>query len=125
MRPAPSPTSNSSRGYSMNRTRNALIIVGILVVVVVAAAFLSRRGGSSALPVPTQKLTYAAFTVKLPENGTIMHPMTATIPTLVAGNIGHIYVRAGDHVTAGQLLATIENPTIQYTAEGSAADYSN
>jgi RND family efflux transporter MFP subunit len=46
-----------------------------------------------------------------------------TVPTLIAGNIGHIYVRAGERVSAGQLLATIENPTLESNAAGSQADY--
>jgi HlyD family secretion protein len=42
---------------------------------------------------------------------------------LIAGNIGHIYVHAGDRVSAGELLATIENPSVESTAAGSQADY--
>jgi HlyD family secretion protein len=109
----------------MKRTRNALIVVGAILVLIVITVAASRRGGSAALTVPTQKVAYSAFTVKLPENGTVMHPNTVTIPTLVAGNIRRIYVKAGDRVSAGQLLATVDNPAIDYTAAGSAADYGN
>ena len=109
----------------MNRTRNVLIIAGALVVLIIITIVASRRGGPAATPVPTEKLSYSSFTVKLPENGTIMHPNTMTIPTLVAGNIEKIYAQAGERVSAGQLLATIQNPTIEYTAKGSSADYSN
>ena len=51
-----------------------------------------------------------------------MHPKTATIPTLLTGNIGQIYVKAGDVVAGGELLATIYDPTLEYTAAGSRAD---
>jgi HlyD family secretion protein len=52
-----------------------------------------------------------------------MRPGTLTVPTLVAGNIGQIFVKDGERVTAGQLLATIDNPTISLNASGSQADY--
>jgi HlyD family secretion protein len=107
----------------MKRTRNLLIVVGALLVVIVLAVLASHRGGSNATPVKVQKLALAPFTIKLPENGTVQHPGTITIPTLVGGNIAHIYVKAGDHVSAGELLATIDNPSVQFSAAGSSADY--
>ncbi len=109
----------------MKRTRNILIVVGALVAFIALAVVASHRGGNAAIPVPTKKLAYAPFSVKLPENGTILHPSTITIPTLTAGNIDNIYVKAGDRVSAGELLATIDNPTAQFDAAGSSADYNN
>ncbi len=47
------------------------------------------------------------------------------MPSLVAGNIGHVYVKPGSHVSAGELLATIQNPTLDYNASSSQADYTN
>ncbi len=105
------------------RTRNILIIVAALVVLVVGSALFSKSQKHPAIPVKTAKIAYTAFTVKLPENGVIMHPGTLTIPTLVAGNIRQIYVKSGDYVAAGQLLASIDNPEIDSTASGSQADY--
>ena len=109
----------------MKRTRNILIVVGALVAFIVVAVVAAHRGGSAAIPVQTKKLAYAPFSVKLPENGTVLHPSTITIPTLAAGNIDSIYVKAGDSVSAGELLATIDNPTAQFDAAGSSADYNN
>lgn len=107
----------------MKRTRNLLIVVAALVVVIVLAVVASRRGGSSATPVKIQRMALAPFTVKLPENGTVQHPGTITIPALVGGNISRIYVKTGDRVSAGELLATIDNPSVQFSAAGSTADY--
>ncbi len=104
------------------KTRNLLIIVGGLVLVIAVAAIAGRGKGHGAIEVRTQKLAWAPFTVKLPENGVVMHQRAATIPVLVSGNIGRILVRAGSQVGAGDLLATIYNPAIDYTAAGSAAD---
>jgi len=42
----------------------------------------------------------------------VQRPQTQTLAALVAGNVGQIYVRAGQRVTAGQLLATISNPQV-------------
>jgi HlyD family secretion protein len=109
----------------MNRTRNLIILAVALVVIVAIAILGSHRGGGNALAVKMQRIVPATFTVKLPENGVVMRPLAATIPTLVAGNIGQIYVKAGDHVSAGQVLATIDNPSLAYTAEGSQADYTS
>jgi HlyD family secretion protein len=109
----------------MNRTRNALIVVAGLLLIIALSVFAARRSGPSALAVPMQKVAYAPFTVKLPENGVVMHPQTVTVPTLVAGNIQRIFVKSGDRVGAGQLLATIENPTLEFQAAGAQADYTN
>lgn len=109
----------------MKRTRNLILIVLALVLVIVIAAVAGRRGGNHTVAVKMQKIALSTFSVKLPENGVVMRPMTATVPTLVAGNIGQIFVKAGDRVAQGQLLATIENPTLTYNAAGSQADYSS
>ena len=105
----------------MKRVRNLIVLFAALAIVVGIGVAASRRN-AGALAVPTQRVTRTTFTVKLPENGVVMRPRTATIPTLLAGNIGQIYVKAGDVVAAGQLLATIYNPTLEYTAAGSRAD---
>jgi HlyD family secretion protein len=109
----------------MNRTRNAIIIVAALLIVVAIAVVAGRHGDSSAIPAKLETVKYTAFTVKLPENGVVMNSTTVTVPTLVGGNIGQIFVKPGAHVSAGELLATIENPTLEYNAASSQADYTN
>jgi HlyD family secretion protein len=109
----------------MNRTRNTLIVVAGIVIIIGISVFAGSRGKSSALPVKIAKVGYSAFSVSLPENGVIMNASAVTVPTLVAGNIKAIYVKAGDRVTAGELLATVENPTLDYNAASSQADYTN
>lgn len=104
------------------RTRNVIIIAGGLVVLIALAAIAGRGRSGDALEVRMQKVSYAPFTVKLPENGVVMHERAATIPVLVSGNIGRMLVRAGSQVGEGELLATIYNPSIDYAAAGSSAD---
>ncbi|HEY8321822.1 MAG TPA: efflux RND transporter periplasmic adaptor subunit [Candidatus Baltobacteraceae bacterium] len=105
------------------RNRTLLIILGAIVVVIILAVALGGRNKHDALEVKTQKVVLGTFDTKLPESGTIQHPGVQTIPALVAGNLGSIYVRAGQAVTAGQLLATVQNPTLSSTAAGSQVDY--
>src|SRR5579862_5709915 len=107
------------------RIRNLILIVAALAVLIVVAMVVSRRGSGEALKVPTKRVALSTFTIKLPENGVVMRPVAATIPTLVAGNIGRIYAQSGDRVQRGQLLATIDNPALVYNAAGSQADYSS
>ena len=109
----------------MHRTRNTILVAVALVLIVAIAVFASRRGSGDALAVKTLHVTRSTFTVKLPESGVVMRPRAATIPTLIGGNIGSINVKAGDYVAAGQLLATIDNPSLVYNAAGSQADYSS
>ena len=104
------------------RTRNLIIIAGALALLVVVAVVASRGKHADVAEVRLQKLSYTTFTVKLPENGVVMHQRAATIPALVGGNLGQIFVQAGSTVSQGELLATIYNPTIQYNAAGSEAD---
>jgi HlyD family secretion protein len=105
----------------VKRVRNLAIIL-VALAIAVGVAVVASRHNASALAVPTQRITRTTFAVKLPENGIVMRPKTATIPTLLTGNIGQIYVKAGDVVAAGELLATIYDPTLEYTAAGSRAD---
>ncbi len=107
----------------MKRTRNLLIIAAVLAIVVAVAA-LSGKHGDAGISVATDVVKRTSFQTKLPENGVVQHPRTATVPTLVAGNLEAMYARPGDSVTAGQVLATVRNVQLESSAASSAADYS-
>jgi RND family efflux transporter MFP subunit len=104
------------------RTRNLLILAAALVALVIVGVVAGRSRGNAPVEVRMQKVSYGAFTVKLPENGVVMHERAATIPVLVSGNIGRMLVREGSRVSQGELLATIYNPAIDYAAAGTSAD---
>jgi RND family efflux transporter MFP subunit len=91
----------------MNRRRNTIIVISGLALLLVIGYFVSRP--KDALQVGLKTIKYATFSTKLPESGVIQLPRTITIPAAVPGNMGLINVQAGDHVHAGQLLATIVN----------------
>ena len=107
----------------MKRLVILIAIVAALGIVLLAAKVFSSKGDSPAMSVQTAIVKRTSFQTKLPENGVVQRPLTATVPTLVAGNLGNLYARAGDTAAAGQLLATVDNPTLQSNAAGSQADY--
>ncbi len=106
------------------RTRNLVIIVAALALLVVVAV-LAGRGQRTTTAVTVTAVKRTTFSTNLPETGTVQRPRMATIPALISGNLEQIYVRAGDNVSAGQLLATVVNPTLAATAAGSQADYNS
>ena len=107
--------------------KRLLILAGIVVAIllVVVAAKFAGHNQAPAVLVKTQTVRLGAFQTKLPENGVVQHPRVATIPTLIAGNIDSLFAKAGDSVAAGQLVAAIQNPTLESTAAGSQADYTS
>jgi RND family efflux transporter MFP subunit len=106
------------------RTRNLLIIAAAGVLVIALAVF-AQRGQRTTTTVTVTSVKRTTFSTDLPETGTVQRPRVATIPALIAGNLEQIYVKAGDNVAAGQLLATVVNPTLAATAAGSQADYNS
>jgi HlyD family secretion protein len=109
----------------MKRLPALIVLVLAIAAVVAVATFVNRRSSASDLPVKIVTVHRGVFETKLPENGVVQHPRTATIPTLVAGNIGEMDVKPGDAVAAGQLVATIVNPALESNAAGSQADYTS
>ena len=106
------------------RTRNLIIIGGALVLLVIVTVVATarqarRRRGSSA----AETQLHDVYRKASRERHVVMHERAATIPALVSGNLGQMFVQAGSAVSQGELLlATIYNPTIQYNAAGSEAD---
>ncbi len=107
----------------MNKNARIIVIVAIAAIVVVGLALAFRPHSSNSIAAKTLKIEPTTFVVKLPENGTVMHPHMETIPALVSGNLASIDVKAGSRVSAGELLATIENPSLDASAAGALADY--
>jgi RND family efflux transporter MFP subunit len=105
----------------MNRRRNTVIVLAALAAVVVLAVIGSRLRGSSALPVRLVNVSYGDFTTRLPETGVVQRPRLVSLPAGVGGNVGTILVKAGDRVSQGQLLATIENPQLQSSLQSDEA----
>jgi RND family efflux transporter MFP subunit len=93
----------------------ALVLLGLIVAIV--------RWRHAVRTVPVLTVGYTPFTVALPESGVVQYPQIQTMSSQVAGNVGRIFVKAGERVSPGALLATIENPQIISDAQSSAAAY--
>ncbi len=93
------------------RRRNIIVAIVALAVIIAVGAFAAKR---SPAPVAVREFTVreGALLTKLPETGVLQLPRVATIPAGVAGNVASIEVRAGEHVSAGTLLATLANPQL-------------
>jgi HlyD family secretion protein len=94
-----------------NRRRNMIILIGGLLAIVVIGA-VAARPHDNAITARVVKAAYTRYQTKLPETGVVQRPQTQTLAALVTGNLGRIYVRSGQHVSGGQLLATISNPQL-------------
>jgi HlyD family secretion protein len=103
----------------VNRRRN-IIIIAIALVAIVGIGAIAARPKDKGVTARVVTAAYTRFQTKLPETGVIQRPQTQTLTALVAGNVGQIYVHPGQHVSGGQLLATISNPQLvnaQQTAQ--------
>lgn len=106
----------------MNLKRRALAAAAVaaLLVALVLGVIHARRSPKS---VAVMTVAYAPFSIELPESGVVQYPQLQTISSQISGNIGRIYVRAGERVAQGALLATIANPQIVANAASSEAAY--
>ena len=93
------------------RRRNVIVLVVALAAIVLVGAFAARPHGD-AMTARVYTVAYTRYETRLPETGQVQRPQTQTLAALVAGNVEHILVRPGQHVSAGQLLATIANPQL-------------
>jgi RND family efflux transporter MFP subunit len=103
--------------------RKFVIAAGSILLLVLVVIVVARQMRGQPRIVREQTVGNASFTISLPESGVIQYPQIQTMSTQISGNIGRIFVKTGDRVVAGQLLATIENPEIVSDARSSAAAY--
>jgi multidrug efflux pump subunit AcrA (membrane-fusion protein) len=104
----------------VNRRRN-LIILGIALLAIIVIGAIAARPKGAGVTARVVTVAYTRYQTKLPETGVIQRPQTQVLAALVTGNIGQIYVRPGQHVAGGQLLAAISNPQLA-NAEATAHD---
>lgn len=106
--------------------------VGVAMVVVAVAGFwlLTHRpvqtpADSSAAPaVQLATVRFGDYAVVLDEAGSIGAPAgtTTQLSFPISGVIGTIAVHVGEHVSAGQTLATLDTRSLSLTAQQAAAD---
>ena len=106
----------------MNK-KKLFILGGGTIVLLLIIVLAASRGHRSTTTVRETVVRSSTFEIRLPESGVVQHPRLQIVATLVGGNIGAIFVKPGDRVSADQLLATIENPQIDSTAQSSTDAY--
>jgi RND family efflux transporter MFP subunit len=103
--------------------RKYIAAAGFLLAVAIALSAgvaISRRAPPSPAVIVIRP---AAFIVQLPESGVIQYPQIQTLSAQVDATVARIFVKAGQRVSAGELLATLENPQVVSGAQSSAAAF--
>ncbi len=87
-------------------------VVGVGIVLVVLIGVLSRHGPA---PVEVSTVTVSSGEIinKLPENGTLSLPQTATISSLTSSTIVSVIAHEGTRVRAGDLLMALDGRAAQ------------
>jgi len=100
----------------MNKSRIRILVVNLVIVLI--AAGIGYWGWSSLHPkaaaVATQTTTASIADVQstVSASGTVLSPGDVGVSPSVSEPITNIYVKVGQHVTAGTLMATLNNVTL-------------
>lgn len=103
------------------RRKFTIVVAGVVLLAIVAVVVVSLH--RPAQTVREMTVAASAFQIALPESGVAQYPQVQTMSSQVAGNIGRVFVRAGQRVDAGALLVTLVNPEVLSDAQSSAAAY--
>ncbi len=92
----------------MSKKKTILILLGLLVVVgiVIGTVVQSRN---NVTPVTTAKVSHAELTATVSGTGQIKPKTYVNVGATSFGRITHLFVKEGDHVKRGTVLATVEN----------------
>jgi HlyD family secretion protein len=107
----------------MKRRRNLILAAIGIVAISALGIFGAVKPHAQAIAVREEAVHYGHFTTTLPETGVVQRPKTQVLPALVGGNLGSIEVRAGEHVAAGVVVATIVNPQIDSALASAESTY--
>lgn len=104
------------------RSRTFLLL-SVLVVVVAAAAgaWLLTRGGSAAAAPLTATVSRETIQQTVSVEGTVAARRTEAESFAVSGTVTRVAVQAGDTVTKGEVLATVDATTLRATREAAAS----
>ena len=122
----PAPEVFDTRAGWYRRLRRPWILVPVVVVVGLGVWFFAIRsdGSSDAAATTTTKqlvtVTRGALTNAVSAEGTVAAAQTDDLSFSAAGTVTAVNVKAGDTVTAGQVLATMDSASLQ-SAVASAA----
>ena len=94
------------------RSNRLLLFLGIAVVVLLLVLVIGKKsgwiGGDDLVKVATTKAEKASITESVTANGKIQPEVEVKISSDVSGEIRELYIKEGDSVKVGQLLARID-----------------
>src|SRR5438105_12748399 len=106
----------------MKAWKKALIGVGALAVVAIIVGLTVSQSRKNVATVQTGKLQRQDLATVVSASGEIKPKTYVNIGANAYGKITHLYVKEGDHVKRGQLLAQLEN--VQSSADVNANEAS-
>ena len=106
----------------MKAWKKVAIGVGIVVVLAMIVGFTVHQSSKNVSTVQTGKVQRQDLSTVVSASGEIKPKTYANIGANAFGKITHLYVREGDHVKKGQLLAQLEN--VQSSADVNANEAS-
>jgi HlyD family secretion protein len=93
----------------MKNWKKIALIVGVVVVLLAIVGFSVQQSRKGVVPVQTGKVAKEDLTAVVTASGEIKPKVYVNIGANAFGKITHLYVKEGDRVKKGQMLATIEN----------------
>jgi HlyD family secretion protein len=103
---------------TMKTWKKIAIGVGVVVVLAAIVGITVYQSGKNVVTVQTGKVQRQDLSAVVSASGEIKPKTYVNIGANAYGKITHLYVKEGDHVKKGQLLAQLEN--VQSTADVSA-----
>src|SRR6202451_4085003 len=102
----------------MKTWKKIAIGVGVVVLLAAIVGFTVHQSGKNVVTVQTGKVQREDLSSVVSASGEIKPKTYVNIGANAYGKITHLYVKEGDHVKKGQLLAQLEN--VQSSADVSA-----
>ncbi len=102
----------------MKHGKKIALIVGVILALVAIVGFTVQQSHKGVVTVQTGKVVREDLTSVVTASGEIKPKVYVNIGANAFGKITHLYVKEGDRVKEGQMLATLEN--VQPSADVSA-----
>jgi HlyD family secretion protein len=104
----------------MKRWKKIAVIGGVVVVLLAIVGFTVQQSRRGVVAVQSGKVVREDLMSTVTASGEIKPKVYVNVGAIVQAKITHLYVKEGDRVKAGQLLASLDN--IQYAADVAATD---
>jgi HlyD family secretion protein len=106
---------------ALSKMKKILLIIAVLVVVAGLVTFMVVKQQAGYTKVMTAKIQKADLSTVVSGTGQIRPKTFVNLGATSMGRITHLYVKEGDHVKAGQLVATVENVAQEASVSGQEA----